>query len=255
VTIPETVREGEHIGLEELQIRRDLAACYRLVAYFGWDDLINTHISARVPGADHFLLNPYGLVFEQITASSLIKVNFEGEVLSPSTYDVNPGGLIIHSAIHMARADTGCVLHLHGPDGAAVSSLEHGLLPLNQTAMTIMNDISFHDFDGIAVSPADGPRLQSDLGDKNIMILRNHGTLTVGQTVASAFVRAYWVEWCSGVQLATLGAGSPVHQPSAEALMATAGQITPSWVEHFATTRVWDAMIRKLDRMGSDFRS
>src|ERR1700742_41173 len=172
--------------------RVNLAAAYRLVSLFGWDDLVDTHISARVPGPEHhFLINPYGMLFEEITASSLVKVDLAGNQLSESAYRINPAGFTIHSAIHEAREDAGCVIHLHTLDGVAVSSCAEGLQPFNQSAQYVTHDLAYHDYEGIALDHDERPRLQRDLGAKNLMLLRNHGTLTVGRSVASAFERMY----------------------------------------------------------------
>src|SRR5450631_1683135 len=163
--------------------RVNLAACYRLVAHYGWDDLVDTHISARVPGPDHhFLINPYGMMFEEITASSLVKVDMAGKSVGDSPYPVNPAGFTIHSAVHEVREDARCVMHLHTADGTAVSSSKERLLPLNQTSQLVIPDLAFHDYEGVALDHDERPRLQKDLGDKNIMLLHNHGTLTVGRT-------------------------------------------------------------------------
>jgi len=196
--------------------RINLAACYRLVALYGWDDLVDTHISARVPGPDHhFLINPYGLMFDEITASSLVKVDLDGNQLTKSDYSINPAGFTIHSAIHEVREDAGCVLHLHTLDGTAVSSCSEGLLPLNQTAQFVTHDLAYHDYEGVALDHDERPRLQKDLGNKNHMLLRNHGTLTVGRSVASAFERMYHLERACSMQVRTrmLGpAAYPVEQ-------------------------------------------
>jgi ribulose-5-phosphate 4-epimerase/fuculose-1-phosphate aldolase len=161
---------------EEWSQRVNLAACYRLIAHYGWDDLVDTHISARVPGPEHhFLINPYGLMFDEITASSLVKVDLDGNQLTKSEYSINPAGFTIHSAIHEIREDAGCVLHLHTPDGTAVASCAEGLLPLNQTAQLVTYDLAYHDYEGIALDHDERPRLQKDLGNKNHMLLRNHG--------------------------------------------------------------------------------
>ena len=184
--------------------RVNLAACYRLVAHYGWDDLVDTHISARVPGPDHhFLINPYGLMFDEITASSLVKVDLDGNQLTESPYSINPAGFTIHSAIHEVREDAGCVLHLHTPDGTAVASCMEGLLPLNQTAHFVTHDLAYHDYEGVALDHDERPRLQRDLGNKNHMLLRNHGTLTVGRSVASAFERMYHLERACTMQVRT----------------------------------------------------
>src|SRR5918996_2196428 len=175
---------------EEWKIRVDLAAAYRLVACYGWDDLIFTHLSARIPGPEHhFLLNPYNLMFEEVTASSLVKVDVNGNPVEPTPFITNPAGFTIHSAIHMARNDAHAVMHLHTPAGQAVSAHNDGLLPLTQTAMLIRNDVAFHDYEGVAVDLSERDRLVADLGTRNAMILRNHRTLAVGKKVGECFVR------------------------------------------------------------------
>src|SRR6478609_5723075 len=174
---------------EEWAIRVDLAAAYRLVAHYGWDDLIFTHLSARVPGPEHhFLLNPYQLMFEEVTASSLVKVDMKGDPVDPTPFITNAAGFTIHSALHMAREDAQAVIHLHTPDGQAVSAHGEGLLPLTQTAMLIRGDVAFHDYEGVAVDLGERERLVADLGTKNTMILRNHGTLAVGKNVGGCFI-------------------------------------------------------------------
>ena len=199
--------------------RVNLAACYRLVALYGWDDLVDTHISARVPGPDHhFLINPYGLMFEEITASSLVKVDLHGNQLSESEYSINPAGFTIHSAIHEVREDAGCVLHLHTPDGTAVASCMEGLLPMNQTAQFVTHDLAYHDYEGVALDHDERPRLQKDLGNKNHMLLRNHGTLTVGRSVASAFERMYHLERACTMQVRTRMLG-PTAYPIEQAVI------------------------------------
>jgi ribulose-5-phosphate 4-epimerase/fuculose-1-phosphate aldolase len=188
--------------------RVNLAACYRLVALYGWDDLVDTHISARVPGPDHhFLINPYGLMFEEITASSLVKVDLHGNQLTESEYSINPAGFTIHSAIHEVREDAGCVLHLHTPDGTAVASCMEGLLPMNQTAQFVTHDLAYHDYEGIALDHDERPRLQKDLGAKNHMLLRNHGTLAVGSTAAECWLRMFFLERACRMQVMALSGG------------------------------------------------
>src|SRR2546421_11248215 len=193
---PALIRSAKgQVTAEEWAVRTDLAAAYRAVALYGWDDLVDTHISARVPGPDHhFLINPYGLMFDEITASSLVKVDLDGNQLTKSEYSINPAGFTIHSAIHEVREDAGCVLHLHTLDGTAVSSSLEGLLPLNQTAQFVTHDLAYHDYEGVALDHDERPRLQKDLGSKNHMLLRNHGTLTVGPSVPSPFERMYHLE-------------------------------------------------------------
>jgi ribulose-5-phosphate 4-epimerase/fuculose-1-phosphate aldolase len=231
----------------EQQIRRDLAACYRLVTLFGWDDHIATHISARLPD-QNFLINPFGLLFEEITASSLIKIDISGNILEPSDYPVNRAGFVIHSAVHEVRADAGCVMHLHTRDGAAVAALREGLLPLNQTALSIAHDMSFHEYEGIAVDLDERSRLQTDLGTKHAMLLRNHGTLTLGKSVASAFYRMYMLEWACATQVRTLGMGRELHLPMPAVIAKVTAQTTPSNMERFAQEQFWPAMLRRIDR-------
>src|ERR1700738_4602296 len=193
--VPELGPLRERVSAEEWQARVDLAAAYRLVAHYGWDALIFTHISARVPGPDHhFLINPYGLLFGEMTASNLLKVDLDGNLVEPTPYFFNPAGFTIHSAVHAAREDAKCVLHLHTVAGVAVSCQEHGLLPINQTAMLLNGQIAYHEYEGVALELDERPRLVADLGTKNAMILRNHGTLAVGPTVAEAFLLMYFLE-------------------------------------------------------------
>ena len=199
------------VSAEEWQVRVDLAACYRLVAMYGWDDIVFTHISARLPGPDHhFLINPYGMMFEEITASSLVKVDEQCNKVLDSPYPVNPAGFVIHSAIHAGRPDVQCVLHTHTPDGVAVSAQEHGLLPISQQATIALSSIGYHDYEGIAVNDAEKPRLVNDLGRNANFILRNHGLLTVGHSVEEA---AWWfitMERTCHAQLMAEAAGTPI---------------------------------------------
>ncbi len=240
----------------EQTIRRDLAAAYRLVALHGWDDLIFTHISARIPGPEHhFLINPYGYTFDEITASSLVRVGMDGQVVGQSDYNVNPAGFTIHSAVHEVREDAGCVMHVHTPDGTAVSCSREGLLPLNQTAQLITGDLAYHDYEGVALDHDERPRLQKDLGAKNLMILRNHGTLTVGRTPAEAFIRMYYLERACTMQVRTRTLGKddyPTHPEvidSNEKMGAAAGFAT------LANKLLWPAMLRKLDRVDPTYKN
>ena len=231
--------------------RVNLAACYRLVALYGWDNLVDTHISARVPGPDHhFLINPYGLMFEEITASSLVKVDLHGNQLSESEYSINPAGFTIHSAIHEVREDAGCVLHLHTPDGTAVASCKEGLLPMNQTAQFVTHDLAYHDYEGVALDHDERPRLQKDLGNKNHMLLRNHGTLTVGRSVASAFERMYHLERACTMQVRTRMLG-PTAYPVEQAVIDKNEKLfaNPDRAELRSTNLVWPPLLRKLDRI------
>src|SRR5215218_782459 len=192
----------------ERAVRVDLAACYRLVAMYGWDDLIFTHISARVPGPEHhFLINPYGTTFDEITASSLVKVDLEGRKVLEGSGDINPAGFVIHSAVHAAREDANCALHVHSVNGVAVSAQEEGLLPLSQHSMFALSSLAYHDYEGVALDDDEKPRLVRDLGDKRFLMLRNHGLLTVGRSVAEAFVAMYFFEAACMIQIRAQGGG------------------------------------------------
>ncbi len=237
--------------------RVNLAACYRLIAYYGWDDLVDTHISARVPGPEHhFLINPYGLMFDEITASSLVKVDLDGNQLTESPFSINPAGFTIHSAIHEVREDAGCVIHLHTPDGTAVASCTEGLLPLNQTAQLVTFDLAYHDYEGIALDHDERPRLQRDLGSKNHMLLRNHGTLTVGRSVASAFERMFHLERACTMQVRTRMLGSVVYPVDPAVIDKNTRLLSnPERQELRSTTLVWPALLRKLDRLDPGYRN
>ena len=204
----------DRVSAEEWAIRVDLAAAYRLVAHYGWDDLIFTHLSARIPGPEHhFLLNPYQLMFEEVTASSLVKVDIEGNPVEPTPFITNPAGFIIHSAIHMAREDAHAVMHLHTPQGQAVAAHEDGLLPLTQTAMLVRGDLAFHEYEGVATDLEERERLVADLGTKNAMLLRNHGTLAVGGNVGECFIKLYFLERACQAQVMALTAGDKLNNP------------------------------------------
>lgn len=239
---------------EERQMRNDLAAAYRLVAMFGWDDLVFTHLSARLPGPDHhFLINPYGMLFEEISASNLVKIDLDGNKIDDSPYNVNPAGFTIHSAVHMAREDAVCVMHLHTVEGTAVATQTEGLLPLNQTSQLILGDLAYHDYEGVAFDHDERPRLQADLGDKGSMLLRNHGTLTVGSTVAQAFTRMYFLERACQMQIATLTGGKDLY-PTAEPVIAKNEAIGKGGLMMAADGLIWPALLRKLEREQPDFR-
>ena len=183
------------VSEEEWKLRVDLAACYRLVAHYHWDDLVFTHISARLPGPEHhFLINPYGMTFDEITASSLVKIDLDGKKLLDSPYEINPAGFTIHSAIHAAREDAKCVLHTHSINGVAVSATKAGVLPLSQQSTFVLGSLGYHDYEGVALNAEEKPRLVRDLGDKTFFMLRNHGLLTVGSTIADAFLAMYLFE-------------------------------------------------------------
>ena len=238
---------------EEWAIRVDLAAAYRMVAYYGWDDLIFTHLSARIPGPEHhFLLNPYNLMFEEVTASALVKVDVNGNPVEPTPFITNPAGFTIHSAIHMAREDAHAVMHLHTPAGQAVSAHNDGLLPLTQTAMLIRSDVAFHDYEGVAVDLGERERLVADLGDRNAMILRNHGTLAVGNNVGECFIRLYYLERACQAQIMALSAGDSLNNPpqGSPEITAQQGAVGLPMAANFLA---WPALKRKAHRLDPSF--
>jgi len=242
------------VSAEEWQVRVDLAACYRAVAMHGWDDLVFTHISARVPGGDeHFLINPYGFLFEEITASSLVKVDLDGNKVLDSPDPVNPAGFTIHSAVHAAREDAACVVHTHTRAGIAVSAQADGLLPISQTSLFPYVSLGYHDYEGVALNEDEKPRLVADLGTNSALILRNHGLLTVGPTIADAFLFMYVLETACQIQImAQAGGGELVQvpQPVVAGIQAQAEQVTKG----LGGALVWPALLRKLDRRDSSFR-
>ena len=241
----------------EWQARVDLAALYRLVALHGWDDMIFTHISARVPGPEHhFLINPYDMMFEEITASSLVKIDVEGQPVVPTSHPVNPAGFTIHSAIHMNREDAHAVMHLHTPHGQAVSAQEWGLLPHTQTAMIAQHTVAYHDYEGIATDLEERERLVQDLGDKHAMILRNHGTLALGETVGDCFLRLYFLERACEAQIMMLSAGREhLYNPPQGTPEKVKGQSNPKGMGMVARALAWPALLRKLDRIDPSFRN
>ena len=246
--------EGK-VSDEEWAIRVDLAAAYRMVAHYGWDDLIFTHLSARIPGPEHhFLLNPYNLMFEEVTASSLVKVDASGNPVDPTPFVTNPAGFTIHSAIHMAREDAHAVMHLHTPAGQAVAAHSEGLLPLTQTAMLIRGDVAFHDYEGVAVDLSERERLVADLGTKNAMILRNHGTLAVGKNVGECFIRLYYLERACQAQIMALSAGDQVNNPPQGSPEVTAQQGAVG-LPMAANFLAWPALKRKAYRLDPSFAS
>jgi ribulose-5-phosphate 4-epimerase/fuculose-1-phosphate aldolase len=241
----------------ERELRVDLAACYRLAALFGWDDLVFTHISARIPGKDHhFLINPYGLLFDEITASSLVKVDQAGEKVEPSPHPVNPAGFVIHSAIHAARPDVACVLHLHTPAGVAVSAQRDGLLPISQQATISLTSLGYHDYEGIALRDDEKPRLVADLGERACLILRNHGLLTVGRTIPDAFLTMYTLQRACEVQiLAQSGGGSGALLRVDERVLAGVRDAARSVTKGLGGALAWPGLLRKLDRVNPGYTS
>jgi len=241
------LREDASFETEVRNLRRELAACFRLCALFGWDDHIATHISARLSDGT-FLLNPSGLFFDEITASSLMRVDMDGNVLEPEGNTMNPAAYTIHSGVLAARPDVNCVVHLHTRDGAAVSAIEDGLMPLNQTSLLIYHDIAYHEFEGVAINLAERERLQNDLGDKNLMILRNHGTLAAGVSIGSAFYRMYTLEWACSAQVRALSMGREIHFPAQDVQDKMAGNTLWKGFEKLADSAFWPGMLRKAER-------
>jgi ribulose-5-phosphate 4-epimerase/fuculose-1-phosphate aldolase len=250
------VKAVPEMDAAEWQARIDLAAAYRLVAHYKWDDLIFTHLSARVPGPEHhFLINPYNMLFDEITASSLVKIDVEGQPVGPSRAPVNPAGFTIHSAIHMAREDAMAVMHLHTPHGQAVSAMSFGLLPHTQTSMIAGHDVAYHDYEGIATDLEERERLVADLGTRNAMILRNHGTLTVGDSVGACFLRMYFLERACETQVMMLSAGREnLNTPPQGVEGKVAVQSAPAGMGMLATQLAWPALLRKADKIDPGFR-
>ncbi len=237
---------------EERQLRVDLAACYRLVALYGWADLVFTHISARVPGPEHhFLINPYGMLFDEITASSLIKVDQHCNKLSDSPHPVNPAGFIIHSCIHAGRHDVGCVLHTHTRAGVAVGAQKEGLLPISQQSTFVLSSLAYHDYEGVAVREDEQPRLRADLGSATFLILRNHGLLTVGKTVADAFLSMYAFETACQIQVAAQSGGGELVRINPR-IIEGIGRVMK--VQGLEGSLIWPALLRKLDRMDPGYK-
>lgn len=239
----------------EWQLRVDLAACYRLIALYGWSDLVFTHISAKLPGdgEERFLINPYGALFEEITASSLVTVNLAGEKVDDSPFPINPAGFTIHSAIHAARPDVNCVLHTHTANGIAVSAQREGVLPLSQQSIFVLSSLGYHDYEGVALRDDEKPRLVRDLGDKTFLMLRNHGLLTVGPSIADAFLSMYVFETTCAIQIRAQSGGNeliPVHPQIIATAQQQAAQVTKSLGGQLA----WPGLLRKLDRIDPGFR-
>lgn len=234
------------VSAEEWQARVDLAALYRLAALYGWDDLIYTHISARIPGPEHhFLINPYGMLFEEITASSLVKIDLDGNILQETPYFINPAGFTIHSAIHAARDDAKFVMHLHSDQGAAVAAQKDGLLPLTQHALIVLPRLAYHDYEGIALNLDERERLVHDIGDKTLMLLKNHGTLSVGDTAANCWVGMYYLERACKMQIQALSAG---RENVLIAPMASQEEVKGQVARGIGGALAWPGCLRKLDR-------
>ena len=234
------------VSEEEWKARVDLAALYRLVALYGWDDMIYTHISARIPGPEHhFLINPYGMFFGEMTASSLVKIDLEGQILQETPYFINPAGFTIHSAVHAAREDAHYVMHLHSDQGVAVSAQKDGLLPLSQHALIVLPRLAYHDYEGIALNLDERERLVADLGDKTLMLLRNHGTLSVGQTAADCWTGMFYLERACKQQVMALSVG---RDNVLIAPQAAQDEVKSQVARSIGGALAWPGALRKLDR-------
>jgi len=244
------------VPAQEWQIRVDLAACYRLMVMHGWDDLIHTHISARIPGTEHILINAFGLAFEEVTASNLVKIDIDGNIIDKdSPFEINPAGFTIHSAVHEVRHDDICALHVHTNETIAIASLKEGLLPLSQYSMFALASMSYHDYEGLAVNADEKLRLQNDLGNTNFMLLRNHGALTMGKTIGDAFMHMYDLTRACQVQLQVMATGmEPIYAPQSivDGIKAQAN------IVHSGLTggqKSWPAMLRRAYRHDPSFAS
>ena len=249
-------RQGSVDG-DEWQARVDLAAAYRLVALFHWDDLVFTHISARVPGRhDEFLINPYGLMFDEITASSLIRIDAEGRKCDDSPYEVNPAGFTIHSAIHAARHDALCVMHVHSLNGIAVSAQKGGVLPLSQQSIFVLSSLGYHDYEGVALRDDEKPRLVADLGPSNqYLMLRNHGLLTLGGSVADAFLNMYLFETVCTIQVRAMAGGGELTHVDPRIIASAQQQAREATRGVGAGALAWPGLLRRLDRADSGYRT
>ncbi|MEO0575741.1 MAG: class II aldolase/adducin family protein [Pseudomonadota bacterium] len=245
--VPETLNVKGNVSESEWRTRVNLAAAYRLIAMFGWDDLVYTHISASVPDEEgHFLINPYGMMFEEITASSLVKINLDGEKVMPSAYPINPAGFTIHSAVHAVRHDVGCVMHTHTRAGIAVSAQKDGLLPISQHALLLLAEIGYHNYEGVALNADEKPRLVAALGDKALLILRNHGLLSAGPTIADAFQYMYFLEVSCQIQIAAQAGGELIMVD--EKIQAGMAAQREQVAHGMGGDLVWPGLLRRLDR-------
>ncbi|MEM8606593.1 MAG: class II aldolase/adducin family protein [Myxococcota bacterium] len=244
------------VSPEEWQTRVDLAAAYRLVAMYGWDDIVFTHITAKVPGAEGeeetFLINPYGQMFEEISASSLVKINIKGEKVMDSPFPINPAGFLIHSCVHEARTDAKCVMHTHSINGVAVSCQKDGVLPISQQSLYVLASLSYHDYEGVALQDAERPRLVADLSDSIFLMLRNHGLLTVAGSVADAFLAMYIFEAACMVQVRALAGGREL-VPIPSEILAGAEQMKQAVTHGLGGMLAWPGLLRKLDRQSPGY--
>ncbi|MFD0880006.1 class II aldolase/adducin family protein [Variovorax dokdonensis] len=243
------------VSPEEWEQRVALAAAYRLVALHRWDDLVFTHLSARVPGPEHhFLINPYGMTFDEVTASSLVKVDLQGRKMMPSAYEINPAGFTIHSAIHAAREDAQCVFHVHSANGVAVSAQEAGVLPISQQSIFVLASLGYHGYEGVALRDDEKPRLVADLGGKQFLMLRNHGLLTVAGNVANAFQALYTFERTCEIQVKAQAGGGKLVGIHPE-IVATAIQQSREVTRGAGGALAWPALLRRLDRIDASYKN
>lgn len=243
------------VSAEEWQLRVDLAACYRLVALYGWSDLVFTHLTARVAGPEHhFLINPYGLMFDEITASNLVKVDLECNKIIDSPYPVNRAGFVIHSAVHAVREDVQCVMHTHTRAGIAVSAQKNGVLPISQQSTFVLASLAYHGYEGVAIRDDEKARLQANLGDANYLMLRNHGLLTCGKTVADAFLSMYTFENTCQIQIAAQSGGGELTQVDPH-IIEGVGHVMKVQTGGLGGVFVWPSLIRKLDRLDPSYRN
>ena len=243
------------VSTDEWQTRIDLAACYRLVALYGWTDLVFTHITAKIPGVENqFLINPYGMLFDEITASSLVKIDLGGNKLdADNPFPVNPAGFTIHSAIHAARHDAKCVLHVHTANGVAVSAQKNGVLPISQQSIFVLASLAYHDYEGVALNADEKPRLVADLGEKNFFMLRNHGLLTVGETIPDTFLFMYLFETACAIQIRAQAGGGEltrIPQPIIDGAQKQAKLVTKG----LGGSLAWPGLLRMLDRKDATYR-
>jgi len=245
----------DQVSSAEWETRVNLAAAYNLVAMYGWDDLIFTHISARVPGPEaHFLINPYGMMFDEVSASSLVKVDLLGNKVMSSDYDINPAGFIIHSAVHEARSDAHCVMHLHTKEGVAVSAQAQGLLPISQQSLFPLSGLSYHAYEGVALNPEEKVRLVADLGTTDFMILRNHGLLTCAENIADAFLNMFILQRACEVQLLAQAGGVELI-PIPQLIVAVIKQAAKEVTRNAGGKLAWPGLLRKLERIGAPYAS
>ncbi|WP_040064334.1 class II aldolase/adducin family protein [Pseudomonas batumici] len=254
VTVAPDVKS--QVSAAEWQTRVDLAACYRLVAMHGWDDLIFTHISAKVPGTEDFLINPYGLMFHEITASSLVKVDQAGNKLMDSPYEINPAGYTIHSAIHEVRHDVTCVLHTHTAAGVAVSAQQQGVLPISQQSLFVLSSLAYHAYEGVALNHEEKARLQADLGENNFLMLHNHGLLTCGSSIADTFLMMFTFQRACEIQVLAQNGAAPLITIEPQILAGAKAMIAgvTRSAQGMGGALAWPALLRKLDQQDAGFR-